>query len=125
MIIIGLLPSTAVAADEEVHQKITIKEAQSLTYQALGIKPDGSLDYDPKGVFKRFYGFQGLGPEAGTYGFFSVNVWTGDVWSGWGCKRISNPTLEQAQAEIKKRFTPEEMKQYSRLHSLKPECLYP
>ena len=125
VIFLCALSSSALADGETVSKKITIKEAQALAYQALEMKPDGSLDYDPKGVYNRFYGFQGIGAVGGTYGFFSVNVWTGDVWSGWACKRISSQALKHSQAQIKKRFTPEEMKQYGKLHALKPECLYP
>jgi len=66
------------------------------------MSPDGSLDYDENRVYKRFYGFQGIGRIGGTYGFFSVNIWTGDVWSGWACKRISNPAVKKSKTKSKK-----------------------
>ena len=124
-ILLGILSSATMADEINIPKKITVEEAQVLVFQARGKRPSGSLDYDRKGVYDRFYGFQGVGAVGGTYGFFSVNVWTGDVWSGWECKRISSPASEQSRAEIKKRFSPDEMKQYSKLHALKPECLYP
>lgn len=125
VIFLGIFSSAAMADDIKIPKKITAEEAKILVYEARGKKPNGSLDYDRHGVYDRFYGFQGVGAIGGTYGFFSVNVWTGDVWADWKCKRISSPALEQSQAEIKKRFTKEERKLYGKLHALKPECLYP
>ena len=72
-----------------------------------------------------FFVFNGLTPAPvnGSYGMFAVNRWTGDVWRLWGCHIISTPASRKSQAEIRRRFTREELKQYARLGRLKPECM--
>jgi hypothetical protein len=71
-----------------------------------------------------FFVFQGIigHGAADSFGFFAVNPWTGDVWSLFGCKWLSTPTLRKSQAEIRSRFTPDELKEYPRLHRLNPGC---
>jgi len=80
------------------------------------------LDYDSKRG--DFFVFDGLSkpPAEGSFGFFAVNQWTGDVWNLWGCHRLSTPALRKSQAAIRRRFTPTEMPQYARLRHLKPLC---
>jgi hypothetical protein len=72
-----------------------------------------------------FFVYQGLSPPPaeGSFGFFAVNPWTGDVWDLWGCRRLSTPALRKSQAEIRKRFTSTELKQYSKLRRLEPQCI--
>jgi len=72
-----------------------------------------------------FFVYQGLSPPPadGSFGFFAVNPWTGDVWALWGCRRLSTPALRKSQAEIRKQFTPQERKQYVKLRHLQPECI--
>lgn len=65
-----------------------------------------------------FFVFQGVGLGNS----FAVNPWTGDVWSLFGCKRLSTPALRKSQMEIRSRFTPDELKEYPRLHRLDPGC---
>jgi hypothetical protein len=117
-----VLRSLAWAA-ETIPKKLTMREGATLVNKALGMER-GSLDWDDKYDAPQFYFYQGLGPVAGSYGFFSVNVWTGRVWSEWECKWLSTPALRRSQAKIRRRFTPEEMKQYQRLNDLTPECMY-
>jgi len=72
-----------------------------------------------------FFVFDGLNlpPVNGSFGFFAVNRWTGDVWNLWGCHNLSTPALRKSQMEILKRFTRKELKQYAELRRLKPECI--
>lgn len=56
---------------------------------------------------------------------YAVNTWTGDVWDVWNCKTatwLTSPRLRMRQAEIKKRFAKQELKQYERLRGLNPGC---
>lgn len=69
-----------------------------------------------------YYGMTEL-PAEGAFGYFAVNPWTGDVWALWGCRRLSTPALRKSQAEIRRRFSPKETRQYARLRRLKPECI--
>lgn len=88
-------------------------------------KLPGVLDYDP-GMSRRFFEFYGIttspGSEGG-FGYFAVNPWTGDVWALWGCHQLSTPTLRRSQAQIRRRFTHDELKQYPRLARFKPKCV--
>ncbi len=72
-----------------------------------------------------FFVYDGLSepPAEGSFGYFAVNPWTGDVWALWGCHRMSTPALRKSQAAIRRRFTHEELEQYARLRRLKPECI--
>jgi len=73
-----------------------------------------------------FFVYYGLTepPVEGSFGYFAVNPWTGDVWALWGCHRLSTPALRESQAQIRRRFTHEELKQYARLRRVKPECIF-
>lgn len=62
-------------------------------------------------------------PTGGNLGYFSVNPWTGDVWTRWSCKRLSTPALHKSQAKIRKLWTAAELKQYAKLHHLRPACV--
>jgi hypothetical protein len=70
-----------------------------------------------------FFVFYGLNESDGGFGYFAVNPWTGDVWALWECRKLSTQALRKSQAEIRRRFTHQEIKQYSRLAHLKPECI--
>lgn len=113
------------ARAEEPQWKIDEPTAERLAAEAYGhgMKPD-RFDYSP-GVDSPFFDFDGYNvpPAEGSFGFFAVNPWTGDVWALWGCHKLSTPALRKSQAEIRRRFTPEELKQYARLSALKPECI--
>ena len=82
------------------------------------------FDYDSN-LGPPFFVYYGLTkpPVEGSFGYFAVNPWTGDVWALWGCHKLSTPALRKSQAEICRRFTREELKQYGRLRRLKPECI--
>jgi hypothetical protein len=83
-----------------------------------------AFDYDSN-LSPPFFVFYGVNepPAEGSFGHFAVNPWTGDVSSLWGCRKLSTPALRKSQAEIRKRFTREELKQYARLRHFKPECV--
>lgn len=82
------------------------------------------FDYDGN-LSPPFFVFYGLTkpPVEGSFGYFAVNPWTGDVWNLWGCRKLSTPALRKSQAEIRRRFMREELKQYAKLRRLKPDCI--
>ncbi|HZK90298.1 MAG TPA: hypothetical protein VFC56_09150 [Stellaceae bacterium] len=80
-----------------------------------------NLDYQEH-LNHPFFEFYGI-TEVSSFGYFAVNPWTGDVWALWGCRRLSTPALRKSQAAIRRRFSPAELRQYPRLHRLKPECI--
>jgi hypothetical protein len=105
--------------------KIDEEAAQKLAAEANGPRYELNLfNYDAAISFP-FFVFNGLGgpPSEGGFGFFAVNPWTGDVWALWGCHKMSTPALRKSQAEIRKRFAPEELKRYAELSRLKPDCI--
>lgn len=82
------------------------------------------FDYDSDdGPFIVFNGAS-KPPAEGSFGYFAVNRWTGDVWALWDCNRLATAVLRKSQAAIRREFTRQEMKQYARLRRLKPECLF-
>jgi len=109
----------------EIPWKIDEPTAQRLAAEAH-YGADKYLDAfdDDSNLSRPFFVFYGVNesPAEGSFGYFAVNPWTGDVWSLWGCRELSTPALRRSQAEIRKRFTREELKQYARLRRLKPEC---
>lgn len=125
LILLGLSLNCVRALADEIPQKISAEEALDLTYEVTKKhNPEkGSLDYSGQSDREKFFKFQGLGPVAGSYGFFAVNPWTGDVWALWGCKRQSTPSLRKRQAKIRQRFSPEEAKSYQKLRDIRPECI--
>jgi len=72
------------------------------------------MDYYKKD--KSFFVFAALGGEYGTApaGWLAVNPWTGDVWDVWNCKRLSTAALRKSVAAIRRRFRPDELRQYGR-----------
>jgi len=70
-----------------------------------------------------FYYLVGVGLEAGSFGDFAVNVWTGDVWDLWDCQLLSSPALQKSKAAILDRYLPRELKFYHQLHKLHPVCI--
>lgn len=103
--------------------KISTVEAEKFVYQALRFNSDGSLVYNGKSDDSGFYNFKGWSIGSGSYGFFEVNPWTGDVWALWGCEKMSSPALLKSKAKIKHRFTSKELKEYSRLQAIRPSCI--
>lgn len=83
-----------------------------------------SLDYEhgPDGDHF-FYQFQGLGPRGGSFGYFAVNPWTGDVWNEWNCAFPTTPAFRRAQAKIRQSYAPAELWKYQRLHLTEAECM--
>jgi hypothetical protein len=110
---------------DDIPPKIDVEGARKLAYEAVGrVVSKGSFDYDGGSANQPFIGFQAFGDSvAGSFGFYAVNPWTGDVWALWGCRRLSTPALRKAQKEIKDRFTPSERADYQRLHKLRPVCI--
>jgi hypothetical protein len=110
----------------EIPWKIDEPTAQRLAAEGdHGAAPYLELfDYDAN-LSPPFFVYYGLTepPLERSFGYFAVNPWTGDVRALWGCRKLSTPALRKSQAEIRKRFTREELKQYTRLRRLKPECI--
>jgi hypothetical protein len=110
----------------EISWKIDEPAAQRLAAEAHygADKRLDVFDYDSN-LSPPFFVYYGLTepPVEGSFGYFAVNPWTGDAWALWGCRKLSTPALRKSQAEIRRRFTHEELKQYARLRRLKPECI--
>lgn len=104
---------------DEIPQKIGSEETRKLVHAATGensFEDDGRSDYD------QFFVFEVLGPEAGSW-FLKVNPWTGDVWDESNCEKLSTPKLQKLQTKIRQRFLEGELKEYQRLHDIRPECV--
>jgi hypothetical protein len=127
---LALASATALhaASARPIGTKVGEQEARRLAAEAIGpSKFPFDLDFGAKMSGRSFFVYDGISaaPAAqGSFGFFAVNRWTGDVWSLWGCHKLSTPTLRKSQAVIKRRFKKDEMHQYFRLSQLKPECVY-
>lgn len=107
----------------ELARKIDERTAQRLAAESydhgVGAK---WFDFDP-GMSHRFFEFDGVNQSGnGSFGFFAVNPWTGEVWALWGCRKLSTPASLKSQAAIRRRFTHQELKHYARLSRLKPDC---
>ena len=73
-----------------------------------------------KNAVNPFWGYQGIGKIGGSFGFFAVNPWTGDVWDLWSCKQLQSAALDASKAKIRQSFTSDVM--YQKYSSKKPEC---
>ena len=116
----------ASAWGEDIPKKIDEDMALRLAAESNhgGLKYLDSYDYEgPSTWTPPFYEFDGLGPVTGSFGFFAVNPWTGDVWSLWDCKKLGTPASRRDLAKIRERFTAEELKQYAKLSRLHPKCM--
>jgi hypothetical protein len=111
-------------AQAEIPKKLTERQAYQLIHRAFGNLHGGSFEYGPD-LDKNFYAYQGVGRVGteGSFGFFSVNPWTGDVWDLWECHKLKRRRLQALKSAVRRRFTSEELKQYDRLSRLKPECI--
>ncbi len=133
---LGSVP--ALGSDTLIPKKVTDLEAMDLVFAALYRHRPGEIDpYSHPATEpnldvttpKRdapFYAVESLGQKAGTVGWYAVNPWTGDVWDYWSCnrvKRLTSPLLRRRQAEIKTRFSKQELQDYDRLRDLDPGCL--
>ena len=116
-IFLGYQPATGA----ELTWKIDEQTALRLASEAYGVD-EKWFDYNA-GMSHPFFVLYGLTESDGSFGFFAVNPWTGDVWSLWGCHRLSTPALRKSKAEIRRRFTRQELKQYLRLARIKPDCI--
>ena len=134
MLIIGVavqFHGVATAREASIPQKVDEAAAERLAAEAVfgAHKLLEYFDYDEnisRTFTPPFLVFNGLSkpPAEGSFRFFAVNPWTGDVWNMWGCHRLSTPASRKSQAEIRGRFTAAEMKQYAKLRQLKPECTF-
>jgi hypothetical protein len=109
----------------EIPWKIDEPTAQILAAEGVGDRLNADdFDYQGSGMSPPFFAFDVLSrpPAEGSFGFFAVNPWTGDVWALWGCDELSTPALRKSQAAIKRRFTRAELKQYAQLRRLEPDC---
>jgi hypothetical protein len=120
-----LIIGRAQAQQADVPKKLDEPAAQRLAAAAWGhnIEPKW-FDYGPD-MSPPFFVFYGMSkpPAEGGFGYFAVNPWTGDVWALWGCHKLSSPAARKIQADIRRRFAAEELKQYPQLSRLKPECI--
>ena len=121
-----LFPIGLPARADEIPLKIDEATAQTLAADAVygSTKYIHSFAYqgsDSK-IDPPFFVYDGIGPVNGSFGFFAVNPWTGDVWNLWGCWKESKLASRKIQAEIRKRFTADEFKRYADLSRLKPVC---
>jgi len=121
VLVVAIFLSYQPATGAELPWKIDEQTALRLASEAYGVD-EKWFDYD-SGMSRSFFVFYGLTESDGSFGFFAVNPWTGDVWSLWGCRRLSTPALRKSQAEIRRRFTRQEVKQYHRLAQIKPDCI--
>jgi hypothetical protein len=142
---IAAIPGENAWADaKELPFKIDALTARRLVLEAIGQNASHLLSndgdpmeiYDNQGNLVRtvegmstsppFFTFTGISPPPaeGSFGFYAVNPWTGDVWELRDCRRLSTPALRRSQAEIRKRFTPEERRRYAQLrHRLRVRCV--
>lgn len=104
--------------------KIDSDTAARLAAEAIGWTLK-NIDYDKQEA--SFFIFAALGGRYGTApaAWIGVNQWTGDVWDVWMCRRLSTPALRRSLAAIRRRFAANEMRQYARLHALRPICYGP
>ena len=95
-----------------------------LALEEHGIKPDElEFDNDTGAPFLVFV-WLANDPVQGILAYDAVNPWTGDIWDFVTCERREGTlALRKLQSEIHRRFTAAEMKEYPRLHRLKPECI--
>lgn len=123
---VSALPLICAGVGRPAELSWTIDEqmAERLVVEAYDHGADtGWFDYDP-GMSHRFFVFDGLNLAGnGSFGFFAVNPWTGDVWALWGCHKLSTPALRKSQAEIRRRFAPQDTEEYDQLSGLKPDCV--
>jgi hypothetical protein len=118
--ILCALFSPFAAKAEDVQEKVNIEAGADL----VGLAIAGTIyQTENFGVpYKRnemFLVYEIPGEE-GIFAWIAVNPWTGDVWDMNECKLLSNPALQKAQAKIKDQFSAKEIKEYERLHSIKP-----
>ena len=115
---------TSAGRGSELPWMIDEQTAQRLVAEAYDHGGDaGWFDFDPE-MSHRFFVFDGLNQTGnGSFGFFAVNPWTGDVWALWGCHKLSTPALRKSQEEIRVRFAHDALKLYGQLSLLKPDCI--
>ncbi len=123
----GLLAASIPAmARKEIPFKITTEdEVADLVADVVGRSPMGVNHMHPGDAF---FLVQVLYEDHdGTAGWYMVNPWTGDVWDVGFCKQgipKHSKALSKAQAEIKKRFSKDELKHYGHLRRIRPGCLF-
>ena len=93
-------------------------EASSISYRSV----NNFLLSDDKTNTHEFIVLQYVNNWVGE-GFFAVNRWTGVVWDIWACEKVSTPKSDRSRLKIRKWFTPEELKQYDQLDSIRPICV--
>lgn len=112
------------ARENRVVWKIDQSTAKRLAAEAVYGTDEYLNSYDFDSKTDAFIVFNtSSAPAEGGFGFFAVNLWTGDVWALWGCHRLSTPALRKSQAAIRRQFPPAEMKRYARLRQLEPLCV--
>lgn len=130
-----ILAASGARGDEiKIPWKIDAKTALTITVLAIGhgIQSDDFAFTSPKELAVMppigdppFFEFYGLSAPTsnGSFGYFFVNPWTGEVWASWGCYKLTSRGARKIQTRIRKRFTAAALKQYAELSRLKPECI--
>jgi hypothetical protein len=107
----------------EIAQKLDISSGRRLLSIVLAPASEGK-DYrvvdqdsnlDKPFIIYQLFSHHHYGSE-----FYAVNSFTGDIWDTVSCKQLSGPDLLREQAKIKQQFRDDEVKEYGRLHRLRP-----
>jgi len=113
--------------EPSIPTKLSHDEAVAISFKVYGVTPDEAFfepqDWNEGDAFAVFEACSV--PHNGCSGWIAINMWTGDPWDAWLCKRLPGSNVKRELAGIRDRFTKEELKQYSKLHRLKPPCLGP
>jgi len=111
------------AEAKEVSTKVNEAAAANLVAEALNYPNTDYLDCEGK-EDAPFYTCAVLG-KVSIAGYYSVNPWTGRVWSVWDCKWVSTPRLRASMAAVKDKYSHHELGRYARLNRLHPLCEFP
>ncbi len=117
-LITGLFFSSACSA-EEIAPKVDEELGKKLVRSIFTHMPKPGVE-EVKEFQKNFIDYIAIGIHQGEQNDYAVNPWTGDVWDLWSCERVSNASLRKMQTEIKQKFNSDEIKEYKRLHNLRP-----
>jgi len=124
LVAIILVSMTMPVAAQELSAKVMPAEAKGLV--AMALHKDGHTaflelqEYDHR---YPYYVVEWLGFANGANGYFDVNLWTGEVWDMFSCKKLTSRSLRKAQAEIRRRFMPAEWRQYVKTYSKMAMCM--
>jgi len=123
-----VLALTAILSDltaQNPAQKIGIKEARILAYDAVKLhNPGADITSRPRGFDPDFFYFEATWPNptgSPIIGYFAVNPWTGDVWDAGLCERVISADIKTRQEQIRKR-TKLKKEDFEKMHNKRPRC---